>query len=216
MKLDLQAILERMPSVRALLLGGAAVLGVVILGLAGWFWYGASQSRGLAAYAEALARAEAGQAPDADPAARDQAVRELEAVLAEYPSSAAAPDAAHLLGSLRYARREYPAARGAWEVVLAKGATGTLRVLALSGIGYSWEAEGNFPKAAQAFKSAADGVKPSDFLYEDVYLGLARNQELSGDKPAAIATYKQVLKEIPKSRQGDVIRARLMVLGAPA
>lgn len=215
-RLDLQAILERAPSWRALLIAVAAILGLAALGLGGWLWYNVNQSRGLAAYADALTRAEAGQAPNAPPAVRAQAIREIEAVLAEYPSSAAAADAAYQLGNLRYADREYSAARGAYGIVLAGGAAGTLRALALSGIAYTWEAERDFSKAADAFKQAADGIRLGDFLYEDVQIGLARNQELSAQKDAAVATYRQILKDAPRGRTGELARARLGALGAPA
>jgi len=198
-----------------LLIAGVAILGLAALGLGGWLWYNLNQSRGLAAYADALTRAEAGQAPNAPPAVRAQAIRELEAVLAEYPSSAAAADAAYQLGNLRYAEREYSAARGAYGIVLARGAAGTLRALALSGIAYTWEAERDFPKAAASFKQAGDGIPPGDFLYEDVQIGLARNQELSGQKDLAVATYRQILKHAPKARAGDLVRGRLAALGAP-
>jgi tetratricopeptide (TPR) repeat protein len=215
-RLDLQAILERAPSRRVLLVTGAAILGLAVLGLGGWLWHTVSESRGLAAYADALARAEAGQAPDAPPAARVQAIRELEAVLAEYPSSAAAPDAAHQLGNLRYSSREYPAARRAYEVAVAGGATGTIRALAASGIAYTWEAERQFRQAAEAFGRAGERITPGHFLYEDVQMGLARNQEASDQKDAAIETYRKIIKEVPKSRAAELARARLLALGAPA
>jgi tetratricopeptide (TPR) repeat protein len=214
-RVDLQAILEHVPSGRALLIGGAVILGLIVLGLGGWLWNSVNQSRGLAAYAEALTRAEAGQAPNAPEGARSQAIREIEAVLAEYPTSRAAPDAAYQLGNLRYANREYAAARGAYEAAVSAGATDPMRTLALSAIAYTWEGERDFARAAEAFKRAADKIRSDHFLYGDVQVGLARNQELGSQKAAAIATYTQVLKDFPKSRIGEVARARLAALGAP-
>jgi tetratricopeptide (TPR) repeat protein len=215
-RLDAQAILDRLPSGRTLILAGAAVLGLIVLGLGAWLWVSVGQSRGLAAYAEALARAEAGLAQDAPEAARSQSIREIEAVLAEYPSSRAASEAAYQLGNLRYANRQYAAARGAYEIALAGGAAGPIRALAAAGIAYTWEAEHDFSRAAEAFKRAGDRLRPEDFLYSDIQFGLARNQELGGQKDASIATYARILEEFPKGRPAEQARARLAALGAPA
>jgi tetratricopeptide (TPR) repeat protein len=199
---------------RALIVIGAGLGLVVLLGLGGWLWYSATQTRGLTAYAEALTRAHESQTPRAPAQARGQAIRELEGVLAEYPTSPAAVEAAYELGNLRYASGEYPTARGAFEIALAKGATGTFATLARAGIAYTWEAERKFSEAESAFQAALGGSGPKDFLFEELMLGLARNQELTGRKDAAVATYQRLLKESPKARRSDVVRARLATLGA--
>jgi tetratricopeptide (TPR) repeat protein len=199
---------------RSLVITAIAVALVVLAGAGAWFWRSTVESRGLAAYAEALSRVQASQTPRGSPEARTQAIRELEAVLAEYPSSSAAVEAAYQLGNLRYANREYQAARGAFEVSLAKGGRGTLGTLARAGVAYTWEAEGKFAEAAKAFQSALSGLRPQDFNYEELLIGLARNQELAGQKDAAIATYQRLLKDLPKARRGDVARSRLATLGA--
>lgn len=211
---DRNATLERLRSPRTLLIAGGVLVGAVAVAASIWLWSSLSQSRGLAAYAEAMTRAEAGQLPDAPPSARAQAIRELEAVLAEYPGAAEAADAAYQLGNLRYANREFAAARAAYEIALAKQPPQTVRLLAQAGIAYTWEAERNFSKAAESFRAGAEGLTPSDFVYEDLWFGLARSHEMAGQKDAAIATYRQLLKDVPKSRRADMIRARLSALGA--
>ena len=213
MAIDLD-LFRSMRSPRAIAVAAAAVAGAAIIVGGGWFWYGAYQARGSAAYAEALTRAQGSQAPRAPAEARAAAIRELEAVLAEYPSNAIAVQAAYELGNLRYLNREYPAARGAYAVALAKGAKGTLQTLSRAGIAYAWESERDFAKAAQGFQSALEGLKPQDFLYEDLVVGLARTQELSEQKDAAIATYRRLLQELPKARRADLVRTRLAELGA--
>lgn len=206
--------LDSLRSPRTIAIAAASVAGGAIILVGGWFLYSAYQTRGSGAYAEALTRAQGTQSPRAPAHARAAAIRELEAVLAEYPTNATAVQAAYELGNLRYLNREYPAARGAFEVALAKGAKGTLRSLSRAGIAYTWESERNFPKAVQAFQSALEGLKPQDFLYEELMFGLARNQELSGQKDAAIATYRRLLQELPKARRSDLARTRLAELGA--
>jgi tetratricopeptide (TPR) repeat protein len=204
------------PSRRSILIiAGCLVLAGMALGL-GWFWYNEYQTGALALYTEAMARAQEGQAPDAPAESRGAAVRALEAALAAYPSSAAAPQAAYQLGNLRYAAREFAAARGAFEVALAKGATGTLQTLARAGIGYTWEAEGDFAKASQAYQVGLSGAGPDSFFYEELMMDLARIQALSGQKDAAIATYRRILKDLPSARRADAIRVRLATLGATA
>ena len=206
--------LELLRSRRGLAILAACAAAVALLLVGGWAWYNSYQTRGIGAYAEALTRAQASQSPEAPGEARAQAVRELEAALAEYPANVAAVQAAYELGNLRYMDREYPAARGAFEVALAKGATGTLRGACRASIAYTWESERNFPKAVEAFQAALEGLPPGDFLYEDLLLGLARNQELTGQKQAAIATYQRLLKDLPTARRADLARTRLAQLGA--
>lgn len=209
MKLDLETLRSR-----RVLVGGSVCLlvaGLVLFG--GWFWYNAAQKRGLAVYAEALTRAQTSQSDQGPADVRAQAIRELEAALAEYPSNVAAVQAAYELGNLRYMNREYPAARGAFQVALAKGARGTLRALSLAGTAYTYESERDFAKAVSAFQRGLEGVRPQDFLYEDLMLGLARNQELAAQKDAAVATYRRLLQEQPKSRRADMARTRLAELG---
>jgi tetratricopeptide (TPR) repeat protein len=201
---------------RRLVIAAIAGVLVVLAGAAVWLWQSTVESRGLAAYAEALSRVQASQAPRGSPEARVQAIRELEAVLAEYPSSSGAIEAAYQLGNFRYANREYQAARGAFEVAIAKGGRATLGTLARAGVAYSWEAEGKFPQAGSALQAALDGLRPQDFFYEELLIGLGRNQELAGQKDAAIATYQRLIKDLPRARRGDVARSRLATLGAIA
>lgn len=199
---------------RTLLAIAGGVVALAVLGTAGWFWYANEQHRALATYAEAFARLRAAQSPQAAPEARSAALRELEASLARFPSSSAAPQAAYQLAGLRYDAGDYGAARGAYEVVLARGTRGTLGTLARAGIGYTWEAERDYAKAIEAYVAALAPLGPRDFHYEALLVDLGRAQELAGRKPDAITTYQRVLKELPQARRAEEIRARLLSLGA--
>ncbi|MGH7393193.1 MAG: tetratricopeptide repeat protein, partial [Candidatus Rokuibacteriota bacterium] len=90
----------------------------------------------------------------------------------------------------------------------------TVRTLARAGIGYAWEGEQNWAKAAEAFQAALADLKPGDFHYEELLIDLARVQEVGGQKPAAIDTYRRLLKEVPGSLRADDVRTRLASLGA--
>ena len=210
------SLLERLLQVsRRTVLGVAVgIVAVAALAVAGWFWYSAEQNRALAAYVETMARVRAAQASQAKPEDRAAAARDLEATLARFPSSGAAGPAAYQLAGLRYDAGEYAAARGAYQIVLARAGSATLRTLARAGIGYTWESEREHAKAVDAYQAALAGLGPKDFYYEPLLLDLGRGQELAGRKAEAIETYRRVLKELPQARRAEEVRARLLNLGA--
>ena len=122
--------------------------------------------------------------------------------------------AAQLLGNLRFASGQYEGARAAYQVTIARAGAGTMATLARAGIGYAWEAERKLPEATQAFEAVLADLKPTSFYYEELLSDLARVQERSGKKDAAIATYRRILKDLPKSPRAPEVRARLASLGA--
>jgi tetratricopeptide (TPR) repeat protein len=198
------------PSRQTLVIAVAVVVGVLVVGGAATVWYTMAQRAAAAAYAEALTSAQGSGVAGGDPAG---AAARLEATLAQYPSAARAADAAYELGNLRYAQRQYPTARSAYEVALARRPSPTIRTLSSAGVGYTWEAERDFGKAAEAFQAGFTGLTRGDFLYEQLGLDLARAQELAGKRDAAIGTYRTLLKDLPKTSRGEEIRVRLASLG---
>src|SRR5215510_385460 len=187
----------------------AAAFGVIVVILAAiWGWYRSQESRGLAALAEAHVLAQQVERPEA----RDRAIKALELVIAEHPRLSALPQAAYELGNLKYAAGQYPAARGAYELALAKGATGTLRTLSAAGIGYTWEAEKNYASAVTAYQAAIASSGPKDFLYEDMLMSLARAQEQQGNTAAAAETYQRLLRDVPDTRRTEDLKTRLAQL----
>lgn len=203
-----------LPSPRTLFVAAAAVVAAGLIAVAGWFWYSSGQQRAMSAYAAALMQAQSAQGQQATPDAREAAIRGLESALTQYSSGPGAAEVAYQLGNLRFESQQYAQSRGAWELAVAQGATRTLKALSLGGVAYTWEAERNYPKAVEAFKTALTGVGPKDFYYEELLLGLGRTQELAGQKAEAIATYRRALSELTQSRRAEEIRARLAALGA--
>jgi len=205
--------LARPPRPPARILVAAGAVAAVVAAAAGgaWWWSAAAAQRAMSAYAAALAQAQQAQA---SAAARAAAVAGLEAALARYPSAAVADQAAFELGNLRYRDRDWPRARAAYEIALARSGSPTLRTLARLGLGYTWEAEKNYPKALEAYRAALTGLKPGDFEYEELLLDVARVQELAGKTGEAIATYRRILRELPRGRRVDDVRSRLASLGA--
>ena len=141
-------------------------------------------------------------------------MRDLERMLGAHPTNAMAPQAAYLLGNLRFASGHYDRARAAYQLTVARVGGGTIATLARAGTGYSWEAERKLPEATQAFETALAELKPGAFYYEELLADLARVQEQSGKKDAAIATYRRLLKDRPLSVRAPEVRSRLGSLGA--
>ena len=202
------------PEPRTIVLTLVAVVVVAALVFGGWYWYDTQQRRVAAAYAEALTRVYAAQAPQAPIDARVRAASELEQVMAKYPSGSGTGEAAYELGNLRWAAQQYAPARSAYEIAVARGGSPTVRTLARVSIGYTWEAERNFAKAVDAYQAVARDLGPKDFLFEQALLDLGRAQELAGRTPDAVATYQRLLKEAAGARRADEVRARLATLGA--
>lgn len=191
---------------------GGIVLVLAVLGVAGWLWFRAEDTRGQAALAASTELVQLADGPQATPDARAKAIAALQLVLAQHGRSSAAVQAAYELGNLQFQAGDYAAARGAYELTLAKGASGSLRTLAASGVGYTWEAEKNYASAAAAYEAVARAVPAGQFFFEDALLDLARAQALAGKPAEAVATYERVLKDVPDTRRAADIRARIAAL----
>jgi tetratricopeptide (TPR) repeat protein len=193
---------------------GGAVLVVAVLGLAAWLWLRAEDSRGQAALAASADLVQQADGPQATAEARAQAIASLQAVLAQHGRSSAAVQAAYELGNLQYQAGDYAAARGAYEIALAKGAAGSLRTLAASGVGYTWEAQKDYANAVTAYEAVARAVPSKQFFFEDALLDLARAQALAGKPVDALATYERLLRDVPDTRRAPDIRAKIAELQA--
>ena len=202
------------PSTRALVAAGAALVLLLAAAAGAWYWHDAQQRRAGAAYADVMARVWAAQAPQGAPDARVQAQQDLERVMAQYPSASGVAEAALELGNLRYAAQQYAQARGAYEVAAARASSPTVRTLARTSIGYTWEAERDFAKAIDAYQTVARALGPKDFLWEQAHFDLARAQELGGKRAEATATYQKIVKEAAGNPRTDEARRELTRLGA--
>jgi tetratricopeptide (TPR) repeat protein len=191
---------------------GGVALAVVVLGLAGWLWLRAEDSRGAAALAASADLVQQADGPQATADTRARAIDALQAVLTQHARSSAAVQAAYELGNIQYQAGDYGAARGAYQIALAKGAAGSLRTLAASGVGYTWEAQKDYANAVTAYEAVARAVPAKQFYFEDALLDLARAQALAGKPVEALATYERVLKDVPDTRRAPDIRAKIAEL----
>lgn len=205
-----------LPSTRTLVIAGLVVVTVALAGLGGWLWWSAHQRRVLEAHAAVMARVQPALVPDASAEARTTAMRELEQLLAAYPSASTVPEAAYELGNVRFAAGQYAAARTAYELAVQRGASGLLRALSRGGVARTLEAERDFPRAAEAYGALVKDLDPRSFLYEDALMDQGRCLELAGKKDDAIAAYQRVLKDVPTAKRADDVRSRLASLGTAA
>jgi len=204
-----------LPSGRTLVIGGVATVLVLAAATGGWYWYDRQQRRVAAMYADVMTRVYSAQSPQAPADARVRAQQELEQLLTQQPSAAPVAEAAYELGNLRYVARQWAPARSAYEIALARGQSPTVRALARTSIGYTWEAERDWGKAIDAFGALARDLGPRDFLFDEVHFALARVQELGGKPADAVATYQRLLKEEPTGLRVEEARQQLIRLGAP-
>jgi len=169
--------------------GGVVAIALVVIGA--WAWYRAQESRAEAALAEATTLVRQASEPQAPTEAQGKAIKALEGFVSDHP---------RFSGLSRVA---------AYELALAKGASGTLKGLIALGIGYTWEGEKNYAAAATAHEAALTAMGPKGFLYEDTLMALARAQELGGKPAAAVETYQRLLKDVPDTPRADDLRTRL-------
>ncbi|MBI4609587.1 MAG: tetratricopeptide repeat protein [Candidatus Rokubacteria bacterium] len=205
------------PGARRWILWSVVALGCLLLvALGGRAWWGFSQSRGVAELDLVLLRVRGAQGSPAPAEARADAIKALESVIQRYPRLKTLAQAVYQLGNLHYQAGSFGEARKAYELALARGARGSLATLCRLGIGYTWEVQGDHAKALAAFEAGLQGLTPQEFLYEEFLLGVARAQQLLGQRDRAREAYQRLLKELPQSRRAEDVRARLASLEGPA
>lgn len=203
------------PVARWAVLGGAVFL-VLLLGTAavwGVFQHRQTSARQAYALASAAYREAMGAAtPDEQLADTEKALKQF---LNDHPRSPQATQAWYLLGNVEYRRGAHDAALAAFGEA-ARRDSATIGILSRLGAGYAWEAKKDPTRALQAYQDALKNRGAKDFLYAEALLGVARGQEQLTQTPAAIETYRRLLKEVPSSPRAEEARARLAILGAAA
>lgn len=137
----------------------------------------------------------------------------LNQFLKDYPRSRHAAETWFLLGNVEYERRRFEAAAQAYESAIARD-RGSVAALSRLGLGYAWEAKGDFGRALGTYSEALTGRGPKDFLYAEVLLGKARAEEQLSKRTEAVETYRKFLADVPESSQAETVRTRLAMLGA--
>jgi tetratricopeptide (TPR) repeat protein len=203
------------PVARWTMLGVGALLVALLGTVAVWTILqhrDAAARQGFAAASVAYRQAMAATGETAPLAEADQALKQF---LKDHGRSAGAAQAWYFLGNVEYRRGAHDAAIAAFAEA-ARRDSGSIGVLSRLGAAYAWEAKNDPARALGAYQEALQGRGPKDFLYGELLLGVARAQEQLTQTPAAIETYRRLLKDVPDSPRAEEVRARLAILGAAA
>jgi tetratricopeptide (TPR) repeat protein len=205
--------LELPARLRWTLVGGAAVLVVVLAGAGAREWIERREAAGQAAIGRATTVAEQALRPGGPPGALEGAAATLEQVLREHGRSRAAAQAQFLLGRVEMQRGRLDAAATAFREASERG-HGTVAALAWLGLGQVYEAKGEPSRAAEVYRRALEGRVPKDFLVGELRVARGRALDLAKDTAGAVEAYRQFLKDDPGSPRAEEVRIRLGLLGA--
>lgn len=107
------------------------------------------------------------------------------------------------VGHCLYGMKEYDQAISAYSQCVK----GPFRSLALNGLGYCYEAKGDYAKAAENYQKVAE---QNDNLYqEESMLDLARCYEALKQKDKALEIYQEAFAKNPKSRMASFIQWKI-------
>ncbi len=187
-------------------LAGGLLLGAALAGLA-WYALAVRERAGHEAFARpaALYRQALAEPPATPPG---EAVKALREFIAAHPRHPVTSQAWYDLGNLLYRTGAHDEAREAFAHAAQQG-KGDLVALSRLGIGYAWEGKGDYTRALEAYRDGGTTLRHGEFLYGEFLLGIARSQEQLRQREDAIKTYRQFLKDLPRSIWADEVKARL-------
>lgn len=186
---------------RRVVTAGAATV-VIVLGGA-WFVVSAkARKEGFAARAlrDAQAAVAAGNVP--------LATNDLSRLVASYRGTAAAEEAAILLGQLRLARGEADSAIRELTTFTESDPKPRFQAAAYNLLGAALEQRGRLAEAGEVYQKAAS-VWPYDYLRAQALLEAGRAFRAAGDTARAAAAYEQVIRDYSDSPSALEARLRL-------
>jgi tetratricopeptide (TPR) repeat protein len=200
------------PGARWGILGVVGILVVTVVAGGIWSWLGNREERAQRALSEVLSTAQRATA-SGQPAELEGAATALRQYLTTHSGARASGQAWYVLGQVEFRRSQWDAALSAFAEASRRD-RGSIGLLSRLGQGYAYEAKGEAAKALDVYQQALATLGSKDFLYGDFLLAKARAHELAKDQAAAIATYKQYVKDLPTSDRIQDVRIRLALLGA--
>jgi predicted negative regulator of RcsB-dependent stress response len=135
----------------------------------------------------------------------NQKIKQLEALVKDYPRTKAAFASWVTLGQIYYQKKDFPRAAWAYRSVLNQGKfSPSFKVLILEDLAYAYEEKGDLQQAAKIL-SELSGEK-ENLLKEDILLSLARVYQKMGKSQEAKATYQKFLQSFPKSTYVPMVK----------
>jgi tetratricopeptide (TPR) repeat protein len=189
---------------------GVVALAIVAAGVGGYYymrWQEGKaqviQQQALQIYQEAFRKA---ASPEGEKENYRKALEKFREAMSAYSWGNAAQVSWVYIGDCHYNLKEYDQAIAAYSRCLE----GPFRSVALSGLGYGYEAKGDYAKAAENYqKNAEENGNP--FQGEGM-LGLARCYVALDQKQKALEVYQRALAKNPKSRMADFIQWKISEL----
>ena len=198
------------------LIAGVAVAMILAAAVGGYFWMRQQQDRaaedlfyqGMKMFAQASPTA-----PPPRPEQLQKSVETFRKVLAQYPHSSAAPQAAYMLGNALSDLKDWNAAAKAYEDFLTRyGDHTTLVPLVYQRLAYTHLSQGKMDDAEKAFLTITkipSAPNKDHALYE-----LARIDEVFGRREGALAHYQELIKDHPRSPYTEEASIRIKTLDA--
>ena len=141
---------------------------------------------------------------------QEAAAKVLTNLTTQYPDSDAAYYAQLMLADLLFAQESYAQAAETYQK-LESAKNPNVRTIAALSLAGAQQAVKDYTSSIQtAQKFIAEN--PTSFALPQAYLTLALSQELSGDKTAALETYKKILEDYTKTYFGVFAKDKITVL----
>lgn len=140
----------------------------------------------------------------------EQAAQMVDALEEAYPSSNAAYYGRLMMADWLFTQENYTQAAAMYEPLL-QAKNKHVRMLAALSLAAAQQAMQDY---AASIRTAQDFIakNPTSFMLPQMYFTLALSQELSGDKTAALNTYKKILEDYTKTYFGVFAKDKIAAL----
>jgi TolA-binding protein len=139
------------------------------------------------------------------------AIVEFEKVTSDYSGYSVAPEALYYTANCYYHLNNFQKAKELYTQFISSYPDDYFFPAAHLGLAYCQEQEGD-EEAAKTFEKIAT-TSENQQMQVDAYLGLARNEEMRGNKERAIEIYEKIIKDFPDNLYGkDQATGRLDAL----
>jgi tetratricopeptide (TPR) repeat protein len=198
------------------LVAGVAVAVISAVSVGGFIWYKQQTDRSAAEVLNEGIRSVTERPADAPPHRPEEiqkAIASFRKVLAEYPGSAAAPQAAYMLANALSDLRDWDGAIRAYQDFLSRyGDHRLLAPLVYQRLGYAYLSQGKTEDAEKAFSALLKmewAMNKDQALYE-----LAKIDETVKRPEGALARYQEIMKDYPQSPFAAEASVRVKTLDA--